>query len=450
MDKILIVDDDPKICMGIADILRYKGYQTRSASTAAEGLELLKRNKFSAVLLDIVMPGMSGIELLKKIYKINPRLPIIMISGHGTIELAIKATQLGSYDFLEKPVDAERLLLTLKNAINSSRLLSEREQLIKELQSKYTFIGESKQTRQLFQFIDRVAPSNAKVLITGETGVGKELVARAIHLNSSRAKGNFVKVNCAAIPKELIESELFGHKKGAFTGALEDHKGKFMEADGGTIFLDEIGELEYRAQAKLLQVLQDSEVTRVGDNIKYKIDVRVIAATNKELHKEIKKGNFREDLYFRLSVAHIHVPPLRERKGDISLLVNHYTKIYCEEYNKPPVKIPDQTMEILTEYDWPGNVRELKNTIEKLIIFSQNSTIQPGQVMDALHTEQLIEPCGEENQSLNTAKNEFEKQYIKKILVKNNWKISEAAKILGIDRTNLFKKMKKHGISKQQ
>jgi len=450
MNKILIVDDDPKICMGIADILRYKGYQTRSASTATEGLELLKRNRFSAVLLDIVMPGISGIELLKEIHKINPRLPIIMVSGHGTIELAIKATQLGSYDFLEKPVDAERLLLTLKNAINSSRLLSEREQLIKELQNKYAFIGESKQTRQLFQFIDRIAPSNAKVLITGETGVGKELVARAIHLNSSRAKGNFVKVNCAAIPKDLIESELFGHKKGAFTGALEDHKGKFMEADGGTIFLDEIGELENRAQAKLLQVLQDSEVTRVGDNIKYKIDVRVIAATNKELHKEIKKGNFREDLYFRLNVAHIHIPPLRERKADISLLVDHYVKIYCDEYNKPPVKIPDQTMEILTEYDWPGNVRELKNTIEKLIIFSRNSTIQPGQVMDALHTDQLIEPIVDENQSLNTAKNEFEKQYIWKILKKNNWKISEAAKILGIDRTNLFKKMKKHGISKQQ
>lgn len=290
MEKILVIDDDPKVRLSIADMLRYKGYQTKTAANGSEGFNIFKEDLFSAVLLDVVMPGKSGLQVLEEIHHKNPGVPIIMVSGQGTIEIAIKATKLGAYDFLEKPVDAERLLITLKNAIQSSHLLYEKERLSGELQKKYSFIGQSKATKQLFSTIDKVAPTNAKVLITGETGVGKELVAFAIHQNSPRVNKNFIKVNCAAIPKDLIESELFGHKKGSFTGAISDHEGKFAAASEGTIFLDEIGEIEPRAQAKLLQVLQDNEVVRIGDNFPQKIDVRVIAATNKNLSAEIKAG----------------------------------------------------------------------------------------------------------------------------------------------------------------
>ena len=448
MEKILVIDDDPKVRLSIADMLRYKGYQTKTAANGTDGLNLFKENSLSAVLLDVVMPGKSGLEVLQEMHKQNLGIPIIMVSGHGTIEIAIKATKMGAYDFLEKPVDAERLLITLKNAIQSSHLLHEKERLNNELQKKYSFIGQSKATQKLFNTIDKVAPTNAKVLITGETGVGKELVAFAIHQNSPRMDKNFVKVNCAAIPKGLIESELFGHKKGSFTGAISDHKGKFVEASNGTIFLDEIGEIEPRAQAKLLQVLQDNEVVRIGENIPKKVDVRVIAATNKNLNEEIKTGNFREDLYYRLNVAHIHIPPLRERTDDIPLLVLYYLKNFCEEHNKQIKKIPDQTMEILSDYEWPGNVRELKNTLEKIVIFSTDNIIRPGQVMDALNMEQLFSTQEKSVQKLTEAKSNFEKNYIIKLLQRNHWRIQDTAELLGIDRTNLFKKMQKHQISK--
>ncbi len=448
MNKVLFIEDDKKMRLSLADILNYKGYQVKTAPDGLSGIEALKKNNFDAVLLDIKMPGLSGIDVLEKIRQLNPALPVIMVSGHGTIDLALKSTRLGAYDFLEKPVDAERLLITLNNAINSSKLLKEKQSINKELMKKYEFIGESLSTRKLFDAIDKVAPIKTKVLITGETGVGKELVAYAIHKNSPRADQKFVKVNCAAIPKDLLESELFGHKKGSFTGAFADQKGKFVEASEGTIFLDEIGELDNRAQAKLLQVLQDDEVFMVGDTTPQKIDVRVIAATNKDLQKEIQIGNFREDLFFRLNVAHIHIPPLRERKADIPLLVLHYTKYFCEEYNRKLVQFPGTTLELLEDYEWHGNVRELKNTIEKLIIFNENSTVYPGQLMDTLQMSDCYSGDKNTSKKLTDAKNEFEKKYLLKILKQNSWKMGKTAQILGIDRTNLYKKMQRHGIQK--
>ena len=448
MNKVLVIEDDKKMRLSLSDILNYKGYQIKTAPDGLSGLETLKKNNFDAVLLDIKMPGMSGMEVLEKIPQMSPATPVIMISGHGTIDIALKSIRLGAYDFLEKPVDAERLLITLSNAIKSSKLLKEKQTLNDELMKKYKFIGESRSTRKLFDAIDKVAPLKIKVLITGETGVGKELVAYAIHKNSPRADEKFVKVNCAAIPRDLLESELFGHKKGSFTSAFADQKGKFVEASGGTIFLDEIGELDNRAQAKLLQVLQDGEVTMVGDTTPQKIDVRVIAATNKDLKKEIQAGNFREDLFFRLNVAHIHIPPLRERKADIPLLVQHYVNHYCEEYNKNRVTFPDTAIELMEDYEWHGNVRELKNTIEKLIIFNENSTVYPGQLMDTLQMSDCYSGDEHTSKKLTDAKNDFEKKYLLKILKQNNWKMGKTAQILGIDRTNLYKKMQRHGIQK--
>ena len=448
MNRVLVIEDDKKMRLSLSDILNYKGFQVKNAPDGLSGLETLKKNNFDTVLLDIKMPGLSGIEVLEKIRQLNPAMPVIMVSGHGTIDLALKSIRLGAYDFLEKPVDAERLLITLNNAINSSKLLKEKQSINEELMKKYEFIGESRSTRKLFDAIDKVAPIKTKVLITGETGVGKELVAYAIHKNSPRADGKFIKVNCAAIPKDLLESELFGHKKGSFTGAFADQKGKFVEASGGTIFLDEIGELDNRAHANLLQVLQDDEVFMVGDTAPQKIDVRVIAATNKDLQKEIQAGNFREDLFFRLNVAHIHIPPLRERKADIPLLVQHYTKYFCEEYNRKLVQFPDTTLELLEDYEWHGNVRELKNTIEKLIIFNENSTVYPGQLMDTLQMSDCYSCDENTSKKLTDAKNEFEKKYLLKILKQNSWKMGKTAQILGIDRTNLYKKMQRHGIQK--
>jgi len=449
MNRVLVIEDDKKMRLSLSDILNYKGYQIKTASDGLTGLETLKVNNFDAVLLDIKMPGLSGIEVLEQIRQMSPAIPVIMISGHGTIDLALKSIRLGAFDFLEKPVDAERLLITLNNAIKSSKLLKEKQSLNEELMKKYEFIGESRSIRKLFDAIDKVAPLKTKVLITGETGVGKELVAYAIHKNSPRADDKFVKVNCAAIPRDLMESELFGHKKGSFTSAFADQKGKFVEASGGTIFLDEIGELDNRAQAKLLQVLQDEEITMIGDTSSQKVDVRIIAATNKDLAKEIEASNFREDLYFRLNVAHIHIPPLRERKNDIPLLVQYYTKYFCEEYNKELLKFPETTVELLLEYEWHGNVRELKNSIEKLIVFNQNSTVSPGQVMDALHLSNCYSCDEDTSKKLNDAKDAFEKKYLVKILKQNSWKMNKTAKVLGIDRTNLYKKMQRHGIKKQ-
>jgi len=449
MNRVLVIEDDKKMRLSLSDILNYKGYKIKTASDGLTGLETLKVNNFDAVLLDIKMPGLSGIEVLEQIRQMSPAIPVIMISGHGTIDLALKSIRLGAFDFLEKPVDAERLLITLNNAIKSSKLLKEKQSLNEELMKKYEFIGESRSIRKLFDAIDKVAPLKTKVLITGETGVGKELVAYAIHKNSPRADDKFVKVNCAAIPRDLMESELFGHKKGSFTSAFADQKGKFVEASGGTIFLDEIGELDNRAQAKLLQVLQDEEITMIGDTSSQKVDVRIIAATNKDLAKEIEASNFREDLYFRLNVAHIHIPPLRERKNDIPLLVQYYTKYFCEEYNKELLKFPETTVELLLEYEWHGNVRELKNSIEKLIVFNQNSTVSPGQVMDALHLSNCYSCDEDTSKKLNDAKDAFEKKYLVKILKQNSWKMNKTAKVLGIDRTNLYKKMQRHGIKKQ-
>jgi len=431
-----------------AEILCCNGYLAETAADGAEGLRLFREGAFSAVLLDMVMPGESGLEVLEKIHQHNPITPIIMVSGHGNVEIAVAATKKGAYDFLEKPVEAQRMLVTLKNAIRRGHLLVEKERLSTELQKKYSFIGQSGATKKLFGAIDKVAPTNAKVIITGETGVGKELVAFAIHQNSPRASESFVKVNCAAIPRDLIESELFGHKKGSFTGAISDYNGRFAEASSGTIFLDEIGEMEPRAQAKLLQVLQDNEVLRIGENLPQRVDVRVIAATNKNLNEEIKKGNFREDLYYRLNVAHIHIPPLRERTEDIPLLAQYYLRRFCEEYNERIMEISDTTMEILVEYEWPGNVRELKNIIERIVIFSAEVCIMPGQVMDALNMEQIYSNPQRSAQNLTEAKHNFEKNYIVKLLQKNQWRIQETADSLGIERTNLYKKMRKYQIDK--
>src|ERR1700756_55103 len=368
--RVLVIDDEAAIRDSLKMTLEYEGYDFIGAATGQEGLALAEREAPDLVLLDVKMPGMDGLEVLDRVRAINDALPVVVVSGHGTISTAVEATKKGAFDFIEKPFASDRVLVSLRNALDQRRLRDENRSLKKAVEVRHQMIGESPALRQVTAAIAPAAPTNATVLIQGESGVGKELVARTIHRNSLRSRERFVQVNCAAIPEELIESELFGHEKGSFTGATEKQVGKFEQADRGTIFLDEVGDMSAKTQAKVLRVLQEGEVERLGSARTIKVDVRVIAVTNKNLEEEIEKGHFREDLYFRLAVIPIYVPALRERADDVPLLVRHYMDFFSRDNNVRPKRITPAALDALVKHRWRGNIRELRNTVERMIIMT--------------------------------------------------------------------------------
>src|SRR5438093_713276 len=391
--RILVIDDEAAIRDSLRMILEYEHYEFLGASNGPEGLAQVQRERPDLVLLDIKMPGMDGMEVLRKLRELDDTLPVVIISGHGTLATAVEAIKAGATDFLDKPLSSERVIVTLHNALKQQELGRENRELKLAMQPKYEIVGESPTLRKVLEAVKRAAPTNATVLLRGESGVGKELVARTIHRNSPRAGQRFIQVNCAAIPEELIESELFGHEKGSFTGATEKQIGKFEQADRGTIFLDEVGDMSAKTQAKVLRVLQEQEVERLGSARTIKVDVRVIAATNKNLEDAIQRGEFREDLYFRLNVIPILVPPLRERRDDIPLLVQHFAKLTSEEHNLKPKRFDPRAMEALQRYRWRGNIRELRNTIERLMIMSAGDTIEGAHLPESLRSPTLGGPA---------------------------------------------------------
>jgi len=368
MSKILVVDDERSIRNTLKDILEYEKYEVDLAEDGNKALEMIRGAEYDIVLCDIKMPGLDGIEVLERLTVLAPDTPVVMISGHGNIDTAVESIKKGAFDYIEKPLDLNRLLITIRNGMDKSNLVSETKILKKKVNKKYEIIGESPAIQEVIQMADRVAPTDARILITGANGTGKELVARRVHDQSNRSSGPFIEVNCAAIPSELIESELFGHEKGAFTSAVKQRKGKFEQANGGTLFLDEIGDMSLSAQAKVLRALQENVISRVGGDKQIKVDVRVVAATNKNLSKEINDNHFREDLYHRLSVILIRVPSLNDRLEDIPLLAKHFLKQICEEYGMQPKTITDKAIEELQKINWTGNIREFRNVIERLII----------------------------------------------------------------------------------
>src|SRR5947209_676618 len=385
--RILVIDDDAGVRESLRMTLEYDGYDVAGAATGQEGLALVEREAFDLVLLDVKMPGMDGLDVLGRLHSMNETLPVVMISAHGTPSTAVDAIRRGALDFLEKPFEStERLRVTIQNALEQARLRDENRSLKKAVEVRHQMIGESGALKQVMASIGRAAPTNATVLIQGESGVGKELVARTIHRNSLRSRERFVQVNCAAIPEDLIESELFGHEKGSFTGATEKQVGKFEQADRGTIFLDEVGDMSAKTQAKVLRVLQEGEVERLGSARTIKVDVRVIAATNKDLEEEIADGRFREDLYFRLAVIPVHVPPLRERPDDIPLLVRHFMDLFSRENNVRPKRITQAALDALQRYRWKGNIRELRNTVERVIIMTSGDVIDVPDLPDSVRS----------------------------------------------------------------
>ncbi len=373
MAKILVIDDEKPIRNTLKEILEYEDHKVEIASDGFEGLEKAKESKYDIILCDIKMPNMDGIEVLEKLELVSPDVPVVMISGHGSVETAVEALKKGAYDFIEKPLELNRLLVTIRNALERKDLVVETKKLKRKVSKTYDMVGDSEGITKIKEMIDRVAPTDARVLITGKNGTGKELVARWVHEKSARAAYPFVEVNCAAIPSELIESELFGHEKGAFTSAHKQRKGKFEQASGGTIFLDEIGDMSLSAQAKVLRALQENKITRVGSDKQIKVDVRIVAATNKDLKKEIGENNFREDLYHRLSVILIHVPSLNERIDDIPILTEHFMNLICEDYGMSKKEVTEDAIKELQKIKWTGNIREFRNVLERLIILSEET-----------------------------------------------------------------------------
>lgn len=443
--KLLIVDDEKNLRSSLQAILRDEGYQTDAVSSGEACLEKLKKNKYDTIFLDIWLPGKDGIEILKEIRTRRPLQYVIIISGHGTIETAVQATKLGAFDFIEKPLSLEKVMLVLRHAFKQKNLEDENRTLKDFIRRETMMIGSSVPMKALRQQIDYAAPTEGRILIYGENGTGKELVATLLHLKSPRKNQPFVEVNCAAIPEDLIESELFGSVKGAFTGATESRKGKFGLADRGTLFLDEVGDMSLKTQAKVLRVLEEQRFHPVGSNEAIEVDVRVIAATNKNLEQEIEKENFRQDLFFRLNVIPFEVPPLRERREDIPELVDHFMKGFCRRYGKPKKRVRSQAMAKLESYHWPGNVRELKNTVERLAI------MVPGKVVTLSDLpSSMIKPSQDAKQgnSLNwqEAREKFERQFILDKLVENKGNISRTATAIGMERTHLHRKLKAYDI----
>ncbi|TYO98309.1 two-component system nitrogen regulation response regulator NtrX [Geothermobacter ehrlichii] len=453
MRTILVVDDEASIRESLEGILQDEGYNPIFAETGEEALAMLGRELPDLVMLDIWMPGMDGLATLRRIKEIHPGLTVIMMSGHGTIETAVKATKMGAFDFIEKPLSLEKVLLSIQNGLKVVDLAEENRNLRRQLGKDYEIIGTSQPIVQLKQQIAVAAPTSGWVLITGENGTGKELVARAIHENSRRKDRPFVEVNCAAIPEELIESELFGHEKGAFTGATAARKGKFDQANGGTLFLDEIGDMSLKTQAKILRILQEHKFERVGGNRTIEVNVRVIAATNKNLEQEIAAGNFREDLYYRLNVLPFHVPPLRERLVDIPLLAEHFLRHFCSKESRKIKRLDNEALKAMMRYGWPGNVRELKNIIERLVIMVPDEIITCDHLPDVItrgrengKTRGALSGLQLEGASFREAREEFEREYLLRKLEENDWNISRTAEAIDMERSNLHRKIKAYGI----
>ena len=450
--RILVIDDEAAIRDSLRMILEYEGYEFLGAATGQDGLAMVDRENPDLVFLDIKMPGMDGLEVLQRIKAANETVPVVMISGHATVTTAVDATKLGALDFIEKPLASERVLVTIRNAIDRSRLADENRSLKRVVEVRHQIVGESPHLKKVMDAIRRAAPTNATVLITGESGVGKELVARAIHRNSLRSRERFVQVNCAAIPDDLIESELFGHEKGSFTGATEKQIGKFEQADKGTIFLDEVGDMSLKTQAKVLRVLQEGEVERLGSARTIKVDVRVIAATNKNLEEEIEKGTFREDLYFRLAVIPIYVPPLRERKDDIPLLVRHFADLFARDNNFRPKRVTPAAMDVLQRYRWKGNIRELRNTVERLIIMTPADSIDLPDLPESIRVDGPSR--GPDNETVRAGtlrehKEVSERAFLVQKLRETGWNISKTAELIDTPRSNLYKKLEQYNIKQE-
>jgi two-component system, NtrC family, nitrogen regulation response regulator NtrX len=488
--RILVIDDEAGIRDSMRMILEYEGYECLLAATGPEGLQMAEREAPDLVFLDIKMPAMDGIEVLERLKARSDGPPVVMISGHATVSTAVEATRKGAFDFIEKPLASDRVLLTVRHAVDQRRLREENVTLRRAAESRHEMVGDSPALERVRDAIGKAAPTNATVLILGESGVGKELVARAIHRNSLRARERFVQVNCAAIPEELIESELFGHEKGSFTGATEKQIGKFEQADRGTIFLDEVGDMSAKTQAKVLRVLQEGEVERLGSSKTMKVDVRVIAATNKRLEEEIDAGRFREDLYFRLSVIPIHVPPLRERAQDIPVLVKHFTELFNHESSFKPRRFSHDALELMQQQRWRGNIRELRNTVERLLIMSRGDAVEAQDIREILRVADraaaasaaagggsvapmsqaaaVSEPTAQQASAAPAAvaaapveppakpgtlrefKEISERGFLVEKLREYGWNISRTAEMLDTPRSNLYKKLEQHQISQEK
>jgi DNA-binding NtrC family response regulator len=455
MAKILIIDDERSIRNTLREILEYEDYVVEDTDNGVDGLEMIRNNDYDLVLCDIKMNRMDGMEVLTEGLNIKPDLPFIMISGHGTVETAVEASKKGAFDFISKPPDLNRLLITVRNALDRGSLVVETKVLKRKVSKVRPILGESQAIIRIKETIERVGPTDARVLVTGANGSGKELVARWLHEKSNRSNGPIIEVNCAAIPSELIESELFGHEKGSFTSAIKQRIGKFESANGGTLFLDEIGDMSQSAQAKVLRALQENKITRVGGEKEIEVDVRVVAATNKDLLKEIEAGNFRMDLYHRLSVILIHVPPLTERRDDIPLLTQSFLEEICNEYGMPTKKISDAALEALKALPWTGNIRELRNMVERLIILS-DKTISDADVKAFANPSApaaagaATAPQTDFDQFTNFQeyKDYAEREYIKFKLEKNNWNVSKTADDIDIQRSHLYSKIEKFGLKR--
>ncbi|HEY4754595.1 MAG TPA: sigma-54 dependent transcriptional regulator [Ignavibacteriaceae bacterium] len=450
MNTVLIIDDEKEICESVKMILDYEGYQTDYSLLPSEGLTKIDSQSYSTLLLDIQMPEMNGFEVLKKVREKHLNLPIIIITAHGSIENAIKATKLGAFDFIEKPIDRDKLLISVRNAVDQNKLLLDNEDMKRTIFGEGKILGKSQAIQGILQLIEKVSPLDTRILISGENGTGKELVARAIHNKSLRKDKSFIEVNCAAIPNELIESELFGHEKGSFTGAVQQRIGKFELANKGTIFLDEVGDMSPQAQAKVLRVIEDGKLERVGGAKKIEVDVRIISATNKNLIEEISKEKFREDLYHRLNVIPINIPPLRERMEDIPILVNHFSNEVTTKYKKPPVSFDDESIKFLQSMQWTGNVRELRNAVERIIIITDKRQITKKNVesLFVIGKANFIDLIDQSN-SFQEFKEKAERAFILKQLKANDWNVSKTAEILDIQRSHLYNKMKKYEIERE-
>jgi two-component system, NtrC family, nitrogen regulation response regulator NtrX len=444
--SILIVDDESGIRESLGALLRDEGYDVEAVAGGEECLDRLKRRNFDLVLLDVWLNGMDGLDTLERMQEQGGAPMVVMISGHGNIETAVRATKLGAFDFIEKPLSVEKVVLVARNALEYLRLEEENRRLRAELEERHQILGASVPMKALRQQIALTAPTNGRVLIYGESGTGKELVARALHANSPRSAMPFVEVNCAAIPEELIESEMFGHRKGSFTGASEDKVGKFQKADGGTLFLDEVGDMSLKTQSKVLRVLEEQRVEPLGSNRQVNVDVRVIAATNKKLEDEIGRNMFREDLFYRLNVIPFYVPPLRERTEDLPVLAAHFLNEFCDAYGKKAKDFTAPAMEVLLAYPWPGNVRELRNLVERLVIMCPSPKIEPHHLPPELFRGASKSPQ-KPYESLQEARSAYERDFVLRKLEENRWNMTKAAAALGLERSHLYRKMRSLGIA---
>jgi len=446
---ILIVDDEPGVRSSLSGVLRDEGYSVEAVSTGEACLDRVTRGPVDLIVLDVWMPGMDGLATLQKLRERQVDTQVVLISGHGSIESAVKAIKLGAFDFVEKPLSIDKTLLVVRNALRQRLLEDENRALRARVDRARTMVGESHVMRQLREQVAMAAPSNGRVLIYGENGTGKEMVARTVHSLSRRRNGPFVEVNCAAIPEELIESELFGHVRGAFTGAVADRRGKFELADGGTIFLDEIADMSLKTQAKVLRVLQEQTMEQVGGTSRIKVDARVLAATNKDLQAEIRAGNFREDLFFRLNVIPVFVPPLREREDDVPLLADHFMAEFAREYGRRPKRFDPDALSMLRHYSWPGNVRELRNVIERLVIMVPGDVIAADDLGFLGHAQappSEAEAATASRLTLHEARERFERDLILRTLAEQQGNMSRTAEVLGVERSNLYRKMRGFGI----